>query len=373
MARKYQKGSLTLKPRANGPNVWEFRWRDATGTQRSKLLGTVEEYPTEREAQSAADAVRLEINSESQRVVPITVATLIERYLADEIEMGRLAYATQRSYKTFLNNWVKPKWGTLRLEQVKAVAVEQWLRGLALAPKSKLHIRGLMHVLYECAGRWELIDTNPITHVRQGGSRQADPEVLTPEEFRALVDELNEPYRTMVILAGCLGLSCSEFSALKWGDIDWRGSTLSVQRGIVSCHVGKPKTLARRKPIPLAPDLLTVLRERRKQTAYPGDTDWVFASPYKEGKVPYWPDSALQDFVKPAAIRAEITKRIGWHTFRHSYSTLLRANGTDFKVQSELLRHSNVSTTLNVYTQAVSDQKRAAHAAVVGQLLPAMA
>jgi site-specific recombinase XerD len=49
----------------------------------------------------------------------------------------------------------------------------------------------------------------------------------------------------------------------------------------------------------------------------------------------------------------------------------MNENGTDFKVQSELLRHSKVSTTLNVYTQAVSEQKRAAHAAVVGQLLPA--
>jgi site-specific recombinase XerD len=56
-------------------------------------------------------------------------------------------------------------------------------------------------------------------------------------------------------------------------------------------------------------------------------------------------------------------------TFRHSYSTLLRANGTDVKVQSELLRHSNIGTTLNLYTQAVSAQKRAAHGQVVGQLL----
>ena len=65
------------------------------------------------------------------------------------------------------------------------------------------------------------------------------------------------------------------------------------------------------------------------------------------------------------------TRVAAWHTFRHTYSTLLRANGTDFKVQSELLRHSNIGTTLNVYTQAVSEQKRAAHTAVVGQLLPA--
>src|SRR6266568_6444729 len=97
-----------------------------------------------------------------------------------------------------------------------------------------------------------------------------------------------------------------------------------------------------------------------------GHPHWVFASPYKDVQVPYW---ALTDLVKPAATRAGITKRVGWHTFRHSYSTLLRANGTDVKVQSELLRHSNIGTTLNLYTQAVSDQKRAAHGQVVGQLL----
>ena len=64
------------------------------------------------------------------------------------------------------------------------MAVEQWLRDLELAPKSKLHLRNVMHVLFECAARWELICDNPITRVRQGGSRQTEPDVLTPDEFR---------------------------------------------------------------------------------------------------------------------------------------------------------------------------------------------
>ena len=80
MARKYQRGNLTLKKRANGPDVWEFRWRDTSGTQRSKLIGTVEQFPTERDAQCATDALRLEINSELPKAVPITVATLVDRY-----------------------------------------------------------------------------------------------------------------------------------------------------------------------------------------------------------------------------------------------------------------------------------------------------
>ena len=49
-----------------------------------------------------------------------------------------------------------------------------------------------------------------------------------------------------------------------------------------------------------------------------------------------------------------IDKRVGWHTFRHSYSTLLRFLGTDIKVQQDLLRHSSARLTLDTYTQSVT-------------------
>jgi site-specific recombinase XerD len=60
-----------------------------------------------------------------------------------------------------------------------------------------------------------------------------------------------------------------------------------------------------------------------------------------------------------------IEKRFGWHTFRHTYSTLLRSVGTEFKVMQELLRHSTLRSTLDVYTQAVTPAKHSAQAAVV--------
>jgi hypothetical protein len=99
---QYQKGNLTLRKRAKGADVWQFRWWDADDegrrVQRSKLIGTVEEYPNERAAQRAVDAVRLEINAEMPKAVPVTVGTLVDRYLNDSIEMGRLAYSTKLSY-----------------------------------------------------------------------------------------------------------------------------------------------------------------------------------------------------------------------------------------------------------------------------------
>ena len=106
---------------------------------------------------------------------------------------------------------------------------------------------------------------------------------------------------------------------------------------------------------------------------YRADSNWVFASEFKDGEEPYWPDSLLKRIVQPAAKRAGITKRIGWHSMRHTYSTLLRANGADIKVQQELMRHSTVEMTLQTYTQAISEQKREANALVVGQLMTAPA
>jgi integrase len=355
--------------------MWQFRWweLDEAGkrVQRSRLIGTVEEFPTAKDAQRAVDAVRLEVNAELPQAVPVTVGTLIDRYLQDGIEMDRLAFSTKMSYKTYLNGWIRPKWGEHRLEHVKTMAVEQWFRDLTQAPRTKVHCRNVMHVLYECAARWELIQINPITRVRQGGSRLADPDILTPQEFRSLVKQITDDrVRTMVMLAGCLGLTRSEFTALKWQDFDWKNATLSIQRGIVNNHVGNPKTRARRKPVPLAAELVAVLDAWRGKTAYRADSDWLFASEFKNGAEPVWPDSLLKRVVQPAAKRAGISKRVGWHSLRHMYSCLLRANGADIKVQQELVRHSTAAMTLDTYTQAMNEPKRAANAQVVGQLLP---
>lgn len=75
--------------------------------------------------------------------------------------------------------------------------------------------------------------------------------------------------------------------------------------------------------------------------------------------------------MRPVAERIGIQKRIGWHTFRHTYSTLLRSVGTEFKVMQELLRHSSLRSTMDIYTQAVTPAKHAAQAAVLSLVFPA--
>jgi integrase len=71
--------------------------------------------------------------------------------------------------------------------------------------------------------------------------------------------------------------------------------------------------------------------------------------------------------IKPVAVRLGLGA-IGWHTFRHSYSTLLHALGAATAVQKELLRHANIQTTMDIYTQAVMPAKREAASKVVDVL-----
>lgn len=107
-----------------------------------------------------------------------------------------------------------------------------------------------------------------------------------------------------------------------------------------------------------------LLQEHKTRAAYSLESDYVFAG--ESGK-PRWAHTMLADYLKPAAARARIGK-IGWHTFRHTYSSLLHALGTTPAVQKELLRHADIQTTLNVYTQAMSADKRTAASRLVDVL-----
>ena len=102
--------------------------------------------------------------------------------------------------------------------------------------------------------------------------------------------------------------------------------------------------------------------------AYPQSGDWVFASPHAHGEQPYWPSTLNRWHIQPAVKAAGLEGRIGWHTFRRTYATLLKANGEDVKTVQELLRHANSLVTMNLYAQAVTEVKRQAQSRLVGML-----
>jgi integrase len=228
-------------------------------------------------------------------------------------------------------------------------------------------MRNIMHAVFNHAIRWEWHERNPITHVRQSAKRAKIPIVLDVEEIAALLQLLKEPARTAVFLDVMTGLRVGELLALKWEDIDFEKSQISVTRSIVMQHIGDCKTEASRKPVPLDSRLAEAMDHWRKISPYPRAGDWVFASPHSNGRLPYWPGAFYRAHILPAAKILGI-EGIGWHTFRRTYATLLKANGEDVKTVQELLRHANSLVTMNLYAQAITQNKRDAQSKIVSML-----
>jgi len=243
--------------------------------------------------------------------------------------------------------------------------------GDPLANTTKAKIRNLMSVLFNHAIRYEWLEQgkNPITLVRQSAKRKRIPEVLEPQEIQSLLRQLKSCFRVMVMLDATTGLRRCELFAL-WSDIDFSKLELNVVRSIYLRTIGDCKTETSRKPVPLDVHVAADLWLWKETSSYRELSDWVFASPHAQGKYPFWPDVLLRKIIRPAALRAGISKRIGWHTFRRTFSTLLIANGENVKVVQELMRHASSRCTLEVYSQARVMAKRQAQQRLVQMVLP---
>jgi integrase len=165
--------------------------------------------------------------------------------------------------------------------------------------------------VYSHAMRWEWATRNPITHVRQSAKRRKTPIILSIERIKAFLSHLGEPCRTAVFLDVSSGLRVGELLGLKWADVDFESLEVNVTRSVVKQKITRCKTEASRKPIPLDPDLAEVLLNWKLQSPYPEPGNWVFASPHKKGKQPYWPGALFRAHLQPALKPAGIPGNVG--------------------------------------------------------------
>ena len=363
-----------MKKRGNGLKVWEFRYYeplpDGGGRSlRAVTVGTLQEYSTEAAARKSdtVQSIVLRLNAEHTLgpVTASTVGALVARYEKEELPSR---YSTRASYQSYLDNYIRPRWGEAALASIRAMAVEDWLKRLTLAPKTRGHIRSLMSTLFKCAQRWELVEANPmqLVRVKNVSKRLERPSVLTAGEFHKLLPHIREPYRTMVLIAGCLGFRASEIVGLQWRDFDFEKSTLLVQRGVVHGRVDDVKTEYSRDVVPIAPELAKELLAYRDR-CYPTKEGWLFANPATEK--PYHQEEIQKKHIRKAAKAAGIKSKVGWKTFRHSFRSWLDQTDAPIGVQRELMRHASIQTTMNVYGRAMTESKRQAHSNVVQMVL----
>jgi integrase len=299
---------------------------------------------------------------------------------------------------------------------MKPVKVQEWLKNMDSAPKTKGHVKAIMHRLYEKAMLWEIVEwqRNPMELVEIKGisKRQKKPIVLTVEQYYLLLALIPQPYRIMVIVAQCTGLRAEEVLALEWQDIGFENLSMKVVRAVVHGRVKVVKTEYSEDELPLDPDFAAVLLdwklESEKRAKEEGKTqltgsDLLFPSTATGRHFHTAP--IQQDYIRPAGCclvacpkcgagagvwcqqegktpnggrlplheeRWESAGKydgVGWHTFRHTYRSWLDDTGAPVGVQQKLMRHAQVSTTMNVYGNALMGAKREANSKVVRMVL----
>ncbi len=404
---RYQKGCISKSLNGSGTEVWIFRWYellpDGTRIRRKKQIGTLKEYVTKTAAEKAVLGLQLAINANKpSELRAVTMKQLIQHFrekeLVDKGEEGR-AWSTRDRYQSYLRHWIEPRWGYTKLDDIKTPMVEEWLGNLqrqmrktdeirpsetakarpSLARATKAKIRNLMSVLFNHAIRWDFVARNPISGpnrgsgVRQSSKRMNVPDVLDVAEVQAIISKLQLRERVMLFLDMATGLRRGELCGIKWRDIDFENLLIDVRRSVVNQVVGRCKTETSQKPVPLDEYTASDILEWFKYTQYRDPEDWVFASNSnragsKRGKQPLWLSTVMRYHIQPVVRELGIKKRVSWHTFRHTYSTLLKANGEDVKVVQELLRHGSSRVTLDVYTQAQMPAKRAAQQRIVAMM-----
>jgi integrase len=372
-----QNGSVIRAERQRGPDVWEFRWREPAADGKRKhrrlVLGSVEQLADEAAARQATSALRLELKHGGAwlKTRSTTVFDLVSHYRERELDPDTVwkTYSTKVTYEGYLNKWILPRWEAYQLVRVNAGEVELWLQSLPLARSSCAKIRNVMSVIFNHGIRHEICDRNPIQLLRQSAKRRAAGDTQCKRSSEAHCCSRRPGAHAC---ARGLRNRLANERALRSQVARYRlpENEISVTQSIVFQVVGPCKTEASQKLLPLDSRLAAALKMWRDHTKYSQAGDWIFASPAARGQRPYWGQCLMRKIIRPAAAKVGITQHIGWHTFRHTYSSLLRANKTDIKVTQELLRHASSRVTLDTYTQAVTAQKRRAQSRVIRLLQP---
>jgi integrase len=354
--------------------VWVGCYRDDVITddgrrlrrQRSVILGRVRDL-SKRQAHVRLSERLAPINQGKQK--PERLITF-ERFVLERWEPSlypTLRHSTQRNYRWYVRRHLLPFFGAMRLPEIGAADVQMFIsqKSKQIAPKTIVCLRNLLSKIFNTAKLWEYVNTNPA----QGTQVPAlvdtrERRTLTPQQIHALLAELAEPYRTMVLLAVLSGLRRGEILGLRWRYVGFAEHLVTVAECTWEGHSAPPKTRASRRKVFLSPVVFEALARLRPERFQPDDL--VFSS--KVG-TPLSPSHFRNRVLHPACERAKIP-RVGWHTFRYTYATWAEATGESIKALQAQLGHTNSRVTLDVYTQPMPEAQRRVADKVARVLLP---
>lgn len=396
---------------------YEYRYIDVRGERRSvyswKLVDTDKPPQGKRNCKALRDMIK-EIESDARDGVDVymaqrtTLNQCFDSYM--ETKCG-LKQSSRSNYLFQYDTYVRDAIGNLPIISIKYSDIKKFYtnlmreRNLQVGTLNVLH--AFLHPVFTTAVRDGLIRSNPtegvISEIKKScGYERTKRHALTVPQQEALIDfvKTNDKYKHMsAVLTVFLGTGCriSEISGLRWQDCNFKENTITIDHSLLYHRHGKvegykfyistPKTKAGVRIIPMLSDVRKALiNERARQMQYghntmevDGYSGFIFSS--KSGKCLTSPsfNSSLDTIVKAynkketAMAKNEyrepvLLPRFSAHSLRHTFCTRFCENETNIKVIQEIMGHTDISTTMNVYNEATKEKKMESFANLEGKM-----
>jgi integrase len=361
-ARRRGSGSVFRRPERKGGKEWVAQIILEDGKTKQRY------FKTQAEADIALNEMLYEQRRGMLATGPNQTLKQFMEYWLDEVHKPAIRISSYVNYRSMLNNHILPELGHYRLRQLTVQHMESFYAKKAkqgLSANTLKVIHGMVHNALAHAVYLNLVARNVADIAKKSLPRQTRYEIqpLTREQAQKLLEQARgEKSEALLILAISTGMRRGELAALRWSDIHLEEGYLQVQRSAryagkgYGLQITEPKTRSSRRKIVLSSLVVEALlahRARQDKIREAAGDAWqahnlIFCDRHGE----YLDPDTLRNWLKKLLKEAGLPS-IRFHDLRHSAATLLMERGVHAKVVQELLGHSSIMMTLDIYSHVL--------------------
>lgn len=380
--RKDSKNRVLKEGEYERPNgTYEYRWRDKRGKRHAVYSKSLKEL-REKETEVVKDIID-GINIDRRK---ITVNDLYDKWV--QLKRG-IKDNTFEQYKYVYEHYVKNSFGELKIENIRKTDVKAFYNDLidkkSLKSSSVTVISQILRQVLEIGIEDGYIRTNPISGALRDLQKEREDKkkkALTVEEQkifeRFLLREREKKWRAIFMIMLYTGMRVGETTSLRWCDIDLENSLISINHTTASfpyvtdthkiVTINTPKTKSGERTIPMLPIVKEMfLSEKRFQeeigltcvSEIDGYTDFIFLNSGGRVQTKYNLNKALIRIVNSCNKEQgrDLLPHISCHCLRHTFATRMCEAGLNIKAIQEILGHTDIKTTMNIYAEATKELK----------------